>query len=831
MQVLVTDPLDAILEAAASPRGLSDDQALALAGAEDTGALMQVAATLRDSGFGNVITYSRKVFIPLTHLCRDVCHYCTFARTPKRIEQPFMSLEQVLEVARAGARLGCKEALFTLGEKPELRYPAAREALEALGFASTLEYLAHVAGAVFEQTGLFPHINAGNMNATEIAMLRRVAPSMGIMLESVSERLCGKGMPHHGSPDKLPAVRLETLRLAGEARVPFTSGILIGIGETRAERIEALLALRALGREHGHLQEVIIQNFRAKPGTRMAGSPEPDLEDLLWTIAVARLVLGASISIQAPPNLSPGVLPRLLEAGINDWGGVSPLTPDFVNPEAPWPQLDQLAAETASTGKFLQERLTIYPAWVRDAALWSDVALLPKLLAAVDGDGFPRTDDWVTGSSTRLPEFETDLLEGRAKHAGSVSARTAALLSRAAAGAEPDEAGIAWLLRARGADFAAVCAAADALRERLHGDRVSYVVNRNINYTNVCYFHCNFCAFSKGKGHDDLRGTPYDIDDAELGRRVAEARERGATEVCLQGGIHPAYTGQKYLDVCAVVKAAVPGIHIHAFSPLEIWQGAKTLGLSLADFLSRLREAGLATLPGTAAEILDDEVRAVIAPDKINTEQWLEVMRTAHALGIKTTATVMFGHVEKPEHLARHLLRVKALAREYHGFTEFVPLPFVAEEAPLFRRGRARRGPTFRESVLMHAVARLVLYPEIPSVQASWVKLGPEGLRACLNAGANDAGGTLMNESITRAAGAEHGQEFPPAALEQLISAAGRRPWQRSTLYASADPDRRAVSLAAAPLVDIVNAPVRKAPAGERRAGIIARDSMASCGG
>ena len=831
MQLLGTDPLGAILEAAASEGGLSDVQALALAGIDDTRTLMCAAAALRDRGFGNVVTYSRKVFIPLTHLCRDVCHYCTFARTPKRIDQPFMSVEQVLEVAREGARLGCKEALFTLGERPELRYRAAREALEAMGFASTLDYLAHVAGAVLEQTGLFPHINAGNMDAREIGMLRRVAPSMGIMLESASERLCAKGMPHHGSPDKHPAVRLETMRLAGEAAVPFTSGILIGIGETRAERIEALLALRALSREHGHLQEVIVQNFRAKPGTRMARSPEPDLEDLLWTLAVARLVMGPQMSIQAPPNLSPGVLPQLLDAGINDWGGVSPLTPDFVNPEAPWPHLASLAAETASAGKFLQERLTIYPALLREAARWVDAAMLRPLLAATDGEGFPRVDDWVTGCSTQLPELETSLIAGTAAHAGAVSARTAAVLARAAEGEDLSEADISTLFGARGADFAAVCAAADSVREGLHGTRVSYAVNRNINYTNVCYFRCNFCAFSKGKGHEDLRGTPYDIDDTELARRVTEAWERGATEVCLQGGIHPAYTGQKYIDVCRLVKAAAPDIHIHAFSPLEIWQGAQTLGIPLAEFLLRLREAGHATLPGTAAEVLDDGIRALIAPDKINTAQWLEVMRTAHSLGIKSTATLMFGHVEQPVHLARHLLHIKELAREHHGFTEFVPLPFVAEEAPLFRRGRARRGPTFRESVLVHAVARIVLAPEIPSIQASWVKLGPEGVRACLAAGANDVGGTLMNESITRAAGAAHGQEFPPAELEALIRSAGREPWQRTTLYAHTAAERRTASFAAAPLTDIVNAPVRKVPAATRRAGIIARDTTAGCAG
>lgn len=799
-----------------SDRYADDAEALALADDTDTPALMAEAARLRDRGFGNLVTYSRKVFLPLTHLCRDVCHYCTFARTPKRIDAPYMSVDEVLKVARDGAAMGCREALFTLGEKPELRYRAAREALAALGFESTLEYVAHVAGMVLEQTGLLPHINAGCMTADEIAMLRPVSASMGIMLESASERLCTRGMAHYGSPDKLPAVRLATLEEAGRAQVPFTSGILIGIGETRRERIESLLALRSVHRRHGHLQEVIVQNFRAKPGTKMARAPEPDLEELLWTIAVARLIFGAQISIQAPPNLSPGVLEQIVAAGIDDWGGVSPLTPDFVNPEAPWPHVDELAAETRQAGKHLAERLTIYPRYVREPARWLDPALLTPVLRQVDGAGMPREDDWLAGQSEMLPERLQVPPQRRTNVADDA---LGGVLARAAAGEQLTEEQIASLFEARGDDFERVCEAADALRRDSAGDTVRYVVNRNINYTNICYFRCQFCAFSKGKLSENLRGRPYDLGYEEIVRRSVEAWQRGATEVCLQGGIHPDYTGAHYVEVCRSIKAAIPGMHIHAFSPLEVYQGARTLGLSLAEFLQQLKDAGLGTLPGTAAEILDDEVRAVICPDKINTAQWLEVMETAHRTGLNTTATIMFGHVDSYHHWARHLLAVRQLQQRTGGFTEFVPLPFVGAEAPIYLKGRARRGPTAREAILMHAVARLALHPLIPNIQASWVKLGIDGVRYCLQAGANDLGGTLMNESITRAAGAAHGEELPPARMEALIDRLGRTPEQRTTRYSRVAGERRAASFAAAPLAVTVNtAPSKRADAarGER---------------
>jgi FO synthase len=634
---------------------------------------------------------------------------------------------------------------------------------------------------VFEETGLLPHVNPGVLDASNVAALREVSVSQGLMLESAAERLCARGGPHFGSPDKKPAARLETTRLAGVAAVPFTTGILIGIGETRSERIDALLALRELNDRYGHIQEIIIQNFRPKAGTRMAGSAAPELEEHLWTIALARLLFEPAMNIQAPPNLSPGSLGQLLAAGINDWGGVSPVTPDHVNPEAPWPQLDVLEEVTASAGKALVERLAVYPAYAREMERWIDPALRTPLLHRIDSDGYARADGWSPGMTDAPPALE--LAAAGASWGAVCSTEIGTTLAQAARGETLGEDQIVRLFRARGTDFTAVCAAADELRARVNGETVSYVVNRNINYTNICSYRCQFCAFAKGKAAENLRGKPYDLPLEEIQRRTREAWARGATEVCMQGGIHPSYTGATYLGICKAVKAAVPEMHVHAFSPLEVWQGARTLGASLDEFLSELKRAGLGTLPGTAAEILDDEVRATLCPDKIKTGEWLEVMRAAHRTGFRTTATIMFGHMERPVHWARHLLRIRALQAETGGFTEFVPLPFVHMEAPIFRKGRARRGPTFREAVLMHAVARLVLHPLITNIQASWVKLGAEGVTACLRAGVNDLGGTLMDESISRAAGAAHGQEMGPEMMQALIRGAGRTPRERTTLY------------------------------------------------
>ena len=770
--------------------------------------LDELLAAARERRPGNgLVTYSPKVFIPLTTLCRDVCGYCTFARPPRRGERAFRTEAEVLAIARAGAAAGCTEALFTLGDKPELRYKVAREELAALGCETTLEYLARVAKLVLDETGLLPHLNPGVMSRAELAALRPVSASMGIMLETVSDRLSAKGGPHWASPDKMPARRLETIELAGALAIPFTSGILIGIGETRAERLEALEALRALHERHGHLQEVIVQNFRAKPGTRMASHPEPTLDDHLWTIAAARLLLPADVSVQAPPNLANEDFPRLLDAGIDDWGGVSPVTIDHVNPEAPWPDRDRLAEATRSRGLELAPRLPVYPRYLSGA--WVDPAVLPTALRAADALGLAREDGWHPGETGSAPFV----------------VRRDALPVDAADELGEDE--LVRLFRARGEERQRVFAAADRLRREVCGDEVSYVVTRNIQYTNVCYFRCGFCACSKGKLAANLRGAPYLVPHDEIVRRAREAWDRGATEVCLQGGIHPAFTGEYYASVVDAIRNELPDLHIHAFSALEVWQGAETLGLPLEEYLAMLRDLGLGSLPGTAAEILDDEVRAIICPDKVSTAQWLAVHEAAHRVGLRSNVTIMFGHVERPEHWARHLLRAKEQQRRSGGFTEFVPLPFVHMEAPMWLQGRARSGPTFGESLLLHAVARLALHPAITNIQASWVKLGPEGVAAALSAGVNDLGGTLMNESISRSAGSEHGQEMPPETMEALIRASGRVPRQRTTLYADASAERRAASFGAAPLAEPLNPPVRdaglKAPPRLIRPGLLAR--------
>jgi FO synthase len=747
-----------------------------------TEALLSEACARRDARGPLRMTYSRKVFIPLTRLCTDVCHYCTFATTPSRVSAPYLSLDEVLEIARAGAAAGCKEALFTLGDAPERRYSVAREALAEMGFARTIDYVRHCAEVVLAETGLLPHVNAGLLEEADYRALKPFAASCGLMLESTAEHLCDKGGPHHGSPDKVPALRMASLEAAGRAMMPMTSGILVGIGESEAERIEALIALNELHRRHGHLQEVIVQNFCPKPGTKMADAPELPDEEFLRALALARIILDDDIALQAPPNLNDARLGRLIDAGIDDWGGISPVTRDHVNPEAPWPEITRLEQICASAGRPLVERLTAYPHYSADASgKWIDAKLRPAVLRLSDSEGLGRDSIWSPGVADLAPASPQAPL-GRVLP-GPVALQLHSILDRAADGHELSEAEIVSLFETRGAAAQAVVEAADALRADVNGDVVTYVVNRNINYTNICTHACSFCAFSKTSSKAGFRDKPYVLEFAEIAERAREAVAKGATEVCLQGGIHPSYTGDTYAGIVEAVKAACPDLHVHAFSPLEVSQGARTLGVSVEDFLRRLKDAGLGSLPGTAAEILDDEIRAQICPDKLTTAEWLDVVGTAHRIGLPTTSTIMYGHLEQPKHWARHLLALRRLQGETGGFTEFVPLPLVHMEAPFYRRGQSRKGPSWREALMMHAVARIVLHTRINSIQCSWVKLGADGAAAVLAAGANDLGGVLMNESISRAAGASHGQEIGIHQLRAAAGSAGRPLRQRTTLY------------------------------------------------
>jgi FO synthase len=736
----------------------------------------------RDARAAPRMTYSPKVFIPLTRLCMDVCHYCTFATTPSQLAAPYLSEDEVLEIARAGEVQGCKEALFTLGDAPERRYAAARDWLAQRGFERTIDYVRHCAELVLKETGLLPHINAGVLTEDDYRMLRPVAASCGLMLESSSERLLEKGRSHHGSPDKDPAVRIASLEAAGRARVPITSGILIGIGETAEERIESLIALRDLHRAHGHLQEVIVQNFVPKPGTKMAEAPEASEADFLRVIAAARIVLPDDVSVQAPPNLNDERLVELIDAGIDDWGGISPVTADHVNPEAPWPEIERLEAICARAGLPLVERLTIYPRFVAtDDRTWIDAKLRPAVLKLSDAEGLARDSRWSPGVADHAPATPARPLGKR--YEGPSAPALHRILDRAAAGNELSVDEIVALFATRGFYAQAVVEAADDLRKQSRGGTVTYVVNRNINYTNICTHHCSFCAFSKTSSKAGFRDKPYNLDLEEIAQRAREAVAKGATEVCLQGGIHPSYTGDTYASIVRAVKDACPDLHVHAFSPLEVTQGAKTLGMTVSDYLKRLKDQGLGSLPGTAAEILHDDIRRQICPDKLTTEEWLGVVRDAHLIGLPTTSTIMYGHLERTEHWAHHLLALRRLQGETGGFTEFVPLPLVHMEAPFYRRGQSRKGPSWREALMMHAVARVVLHGQINSIQCSWVKLGVDGASAVLAAGANDLGGVLMNESISRAAGASHGQELTVDELFKAAAAAGRPLKQRTTLY------------------------------------------------
>jgi FO synthase len=745
--------------------------------------LLAEARAVRQATTGTRVTFSPKVFIPLTELCQDRCGYCTFAKAPARVGAPFLDPDEVLAVARAGAAAGCHEALFTLGERPELRYPLAAQWLDDHGYASTVAYLAAMCALVRDETGLLPHANPGALFEDELASLRPVAASMGMMLESLNPELdC-----HRGSPDKTPARRLATLEAAGRLAVPFTTGILVGIGESRQDRIEALEAIAASQARHGHVQEVIVQNFLPKPGTAMHASAPCPTDEYLWSIAAARVVLPPDVHVQAPPNLSDD-FGRLLDAGIDDWGGVSPVTPDHVNPERPWPDIELLRHATEARGLTLAPRLTIYPEFAEEPGRWLDPAMRFAVLDHSDAESLGRDlDPWVSGGEAPPPPLlPLATSNGGGARSGLTGHRRGAVhevLDGVLDGQEVDVAEIVTLFGARGPEVVAVAELADELRRQAVGDAVTFVVNRNINYTNICTFKCRFCAFSKGPLSLNLRGDPYLLGTEEITARVVEAEARGATEVCLQGGIHPSFDGDYYLDVIHAVRAASPDIHIHGFTALEVTEGAKRLGEPLDAYLRRLMDAGLKTLPGTAAEILDDEVRAELCPDKITTDEWLEAHRTAHAVGLRSNVTIMFGSIERPIHWARHLVRTRALQHETGGFTEFVPLPFVHMAAPIYLQHKSRRGPTFREAVLMHAVGRIAYRDAIDNIQASWVKLGADGVRQLLQSGVNDLGGTLMDENISRAAGASHGQEMDETSFRALVEPLGRRLEQRTTLY------------------------------------------------
>jgi FO synthase len=818
-------------------KALDEGEALVLLGArgDDLDTLFSATTRVRDAamlraGRPGTVTYSRKVFIPLTRLCRDRCHYCTFATVPHRLPTAYLSPDDVLDIARRGAAQGCKEALFTLGDRPEDRWPAAREWLDAHGYDDTLSYVRAMAIRVLEETGLLPHLNPGVMSWSDLQRLKPVAPSMGLMLETTSRQLFEqRGQAHYGSPDKDPEIRLRVLEDAGRVGVPFTTGLLVGIGEEPQDRLDSILAIRSVAREYRGIQECIVQNFRAKDDTAMRDTPDVGEQEYLAAIAVTRLLLGPSVSVQAPPNLSdPEQIGRLLAAGVDDWGGVSPVTPDHVNPERPWPEIDDLTQWTARAGLQLRERLTAHPSFVLGALErdepWVDPRLHPHLRALADPNtGLAREDARPVGLPWQEPDGgiaatgegagRVDLHRGVDEEGRSADRRgdfdevygdwdevAARVPDRALRAPQRPDADVRAALRraqdnpaacrdedylalmtAEGADLEAVAALADDLRRDAVGEDVTYVVNRNINFTNVCYVGCRFCAFAQRRTDADA----YTLSLEQIGERAAQAQALGATEICLQGGIDPTLGRTAYVDIVRAVTRAAPGIHVHAFSPMEIATASAKAGIPVREWLTEVQAAGLGSIPGTAAEILDDEVRWVLTKGKLPASQWLEIVATAHELGIPSSSTMMYGHVDHPRHWVGHLRTLRTLQERTGGFTEFVPLPFVHTNAPVYLAGIARPGPTLRDNVAVHAVARIMLHGLIPNIQTSWVKLGVEGTRTMLRSGANDVGGTLMEETISRMAGSEHGSAKTVAELIEIAAGIDRPVRERTTTYAA----------------------------------------------
>jgi len=812
-----------------------DEAAIAMtARGENLLDLCASAARVRDAGLMSAgrrgtrgrlpVSYSRKVFIPVTHLCRDTCHYCTFVTVPGKLRASgrgmYLEPDAIVDIARKGAAMGCKEALFTLGDRPETRWPEARQWLDERGYDSTLDYVRAAAIRVLEDTGLLPHLNPGVLSWAEMSRLKPVAPSMGMMLETTSRRLFEtRGLAHFGSPDKDPAVRLRTLTDAGRLSIPFTTGLLVGIGETLTERAETVHAIRRVHREFGHIQEVIVQNFRAKERTAMSAVPDADFDEFLATVAVTRLVLGPDMRIQAPPNLvSRNECLALLGAGVDDWGGVSPLTPDHVNPERPWPALDELAAVTADAGFDLVQRLTAQPRYVQAPTGWIDPRVAGHVAALADPetglarDLNPVGRPWQEPDETAQSLGRTDLgaaidTEGRRTTVRSdlgsafgdwdaVRDRVGQLEARAPERIDTDvaaalraaernpggcsDAAYLALATADGPALDAVAALADSIRRDVVGDDVTFVVNRNINFTNICYTGCRFCAFAQRKSDADA----FSLSTAEVADRAWEAHVAGATEVCMQGGIDPELPVTAYADLVRAVKERVPSMHVHAFSPMEIANGVTKSGTSIRDWLIGLRAAGLDTIPGTAAEILDDEVRWVLTKGKLPASLWVEIVTTAHEVGLRSSSTMMYGHVDRPVHWVGHLNVLRDIQDQTGGLTEFVPLPFVHQSSPLYLAGAARPGPSHRDNRAVHALARIMLHGRISHIQTSWVKLGMQRSQIMLNGGANDLGGTLMEETISRMAGSQYGSAKTVAELVATAEGIGRPARQRTTTYA-----------------------------------------------